>query len=780
MDFFERAHVPRKSSSKMEKKTDEAVKRQLKQMMHAYKKGNNQGIRNSSELKPKYDLIDTISTGDFSEFSVNKDADNIMDTATSSASDDLQSTTNENNSSKSNTPETDERSQEDSLEDLAEYCEDFNDLSTLSVDVSASNSFGNSSAVIECSDSIVSEDSIINSLQTSTSSGTDVSDDEEFDADGALASKILENLGKKDNACKKRRMPMEKIVLELKKQVEKQKNSKYEENKKQKKTKKPKQETRNSSTEYFQEEEFSSENESSRQNQIVKQLDNDIIIKETKKNKKQLHQRVDLSDDSFNNDSSDSVSTTFSSPFISISADDMSSQSLSDLLGGYVHPTIRNLHTDKQNIIPTRYTSSMFPADTMILQDVIDDEISSLIPEVDEELAIEDLNLDTDTQELIDESNAFNDIIPSDDMMETDPVEDMTADTIHNDDTTIEDEEVAPIKLYNGKDKYILVMKHPAELHVHGKLQVADINGRVEIFGYKLNYDSVEVYAPYCQFAQCLKTLENPHPVNPDLHSELTLAGISVTEANEIVSSIEENSAVIILSKLNNRKLDFVDNNFNAVDIFSKRGDTTPRFLKKAAERLGCSFYLRPPKRSFEGTGKSTFVRHYVNTLLSVGPVLVIDLDPGQAEMLHIGIINTMDNAKRYLSAVSDLITSCRANERFRELPWIVNTMGLCNHMGLKFMTYIILQIEPTFLFQIHSKVPKKRFDVELDPVTITQLYEDYSNERSFQNVQSPHSLKYLFVIARHEENSLAKGGSVGSGLQPRDERYLNILAYFG
>lgn len=591
MDLFERAHVLKKSSSKMENRPNEAVKRQLKQMMHAYKKGDNQQIRNSAELKPKCDLTETMSISDFSEFSVNKDADSTMDTATSSTSDDIQST------SKSNTLETDEKTQDDSLEDISECCEEFKALLPPSVDDSASTSFGNSSVVFECSDSNDSKVSIPSSLQTSTSSSTDVSDDEEFDADGTLASKILENLGKQDNACKKRKIPMKEIVLELRQQENTQKLEK-----KQNKTKKPKQETQNNSTQYFLEEEFSSETESSKQSHNGQESENCIISKKNKKKCKQiqLHQRLDLSDDSMNNDSSDSVSTTFSSQFISISADDMPSQSLSEVLGGYVHPTIRNLPTDKQNIIPTRYTSSMFPADTMILQDVIDDEISSLIPEVDEELAIEDLILDTDTQELFEDSIAFNDSIPSEDMAESNPTEDITTDTVNNDDTMIEDEEVVPMKLYNGKDKYILIMKHPAELHIHGKVQIADINGRVEIFGYKLNYDSIEVYAPYCQFAQCLKTLKNPYPVNPDLLSELASAGLSATEANEIVSSIDEDSAIIILSKLNSRKIDFVDSNFNTADLFSKRGDNTPRFLKKAAERLGCSFYLTPPKRGFE------------------------------------------------------------------------------------------------------------------------------------------------------------------------------------
>lgn len=147
--------------------------------------------------------------------------------------------------------------------------------------------------------------------------------------------------------------------------------------------------------------------------------------------------------------------------------------------------------------------------------------------------------------------------------------------------------------------------------------------------------------------------------------------------------------------------------------------------------------------------------------------------------MLNIGIINTMDNAKRYLSTVSDLIAYCHTNKDFRELPWIVNTMGLCNHMGLKFMSAIILQLKPQFLFQIDSKIPKKRFEVNLDHTTIIQLYEKYySNDKSFRNVQDPDLLKYSFVFARTEETPLK--GVVGTSLLPRDERYLNILAYFG
>lgn len=41
-----------------------------------------------------------------------------------------------------------------------------------------------------------------------------------------------------------------------------------------------------------------------------------------------------------------------------------------------------------------------------------------------------------------------------------------------------------------------------------------------------------------------------------------------------------------------------------------------------------------------KGVGKSTFLRYYVNQLLEDGPLLVIDLDPGQSEFTVAGIVS--------------------------------------------------------------------------------------------------------------------------------------------
>ena len=144
--------------------------------------------------------------------------------------------------------------------------------------------------------------------------------------------------------------------------------------------------------------------------------------------------------------------------------------------------------------------------------------------------------------------------------------------------------------------------------------------------------------------------------------------------------------------------------------------------------------------------------------------------------MLNIGMINTMDNSKRYLSAVHTLLAQCHENKTFSNMPWIVNTMGMTTTLGLKFITYIILATKPSYLLQYESKHARRRFDTLLRPQIVKQLYEEY-NKRDylFSNISCSVDLDYSFVVAYDTDDS--EKGSFS--LTPKDERYLNFLAYF-
>lgn len=145
--------------------------------------------------------------------------------------------------------------------------------------------------------------------------------------------------------------------------------------------------------------------------------------------------------------------------------------------------------------------------------------------------------------------------------------------------------------------------------------------------------------------------------------------------------------------------------------------------------------------------------------------------------MLYLGMINTMDNPRRYAAAVFELITYCCSDDRYRSMPWVVNTMGMCNAMGLKFISLIILLTKPTYLLQIDSKNAKKRFECYLSPATIKNMYFDrFQHDCLFKNVSKAEDLEYSFFVCNPMENL----GKKDFSLAPRDERYLNYLAYFG
>lgn len=108
-------------------------------------------------------------------------------------------------------------------------------------------------------------------------------------------------------------------------------------------------------------------------------------------------------------------------------------------------------------------------------------------------------------------------------------------------------------------------------------------------------------------------------------------------------------------------------------------------------------------------------------------------------------------------------------------MPWIINTMGMCTQVGLKLILLIILQAQPTFLTQIDTKVVSKRFECHFKPNIVKDKYNNFKNDRFFRNVECP-NLDYTFILTQHPEGSVKHN----TALSPKDQRYLNYLAYFG
>ncbi len=149
-----------------------------------------------------------------------------------------------------------------------------------------------------------------------------------------------------------------------------------------------------------------------------------------------------------------------------------------------------------------------------------------------------------------------------------------------------------------------------------------------------------------------------------------------------------------------------------------------------------------------KGVGKSTFLRYFVNRILpKSGPVLWIDLDPGQAEFtlpgcvsscivkkpllgpnfthiqnddiktFYVGGVNVSDLAKRYTECVQQLFNFIASDEKLSSMPWIVNTMGFNKGLGIRLLKMSANLVKPTTVFEIKSRFAKKNFEVPMSRI---------------------------------------------------------------
>ena len=186
-------------------------------------------------------------------------------------------------------------------------------------------------------------------------------------------------------------------------------------------------------------------------------------------------------------------------------------------------------------------------------------------------------------------------------------------------------------------------------------------------------------------------------------------------------------------------------------------------------------------------------------------PVVVLDLDPGQAELSipgylsvtlvtqpflgpnlkHIGTSHTQmlvclgdnnvgncpDRFVKILHRLSDYIKT-----NLGDYPLIVNTMGWCNGLGLMLLVDTIRLLQPTTVVQLHSKYQRKNFPYSLTPETVGSCRDSWRSPRT--------RLSYnLLELVAVPESSTAKDmrSKDNWGLpEPRLLRDLVMLAWLG
>lgn len=520
MEFFERAHVVKSKHN-----TDDKMKKQFKQMLHGYKQKDNKLIKNAANFEKEQD--DSTSVSGYSDLNLTVSSTESTSTRQRVSLIDPNRTLNDSfgNESQKSQPldsilDDDVNTPESSEASLSDFK---NDIQSLSADTSLD--------IEEGRPSDKSEDHFsVTSTSLDPSSDIESSESEPFDHDGKLASKILEKLKLNDKSNKKGSM-------KRKRRLEKE-------------------------DEPYHRPECLSHMESDCSSSVVE------------------------SEPEADGESEASMSYTnvLSPSFVSVNASNMQNQDLSEILGDYKHPTIRNLPCESLNVFANNQ-SGIF-ATTDLDDSLADQEFNSLLPEMGSELS--SVELDDSTVIPMDES-----ISCYDDTMTSDQTFQREAST-----ESVETKYVSPTQVYYGKSCVIVVLKHPTEIYMHGKVRVTKLGGVVEIGGYTLQNEKYNVYAPNHNCAQYLRTVEHGNGFY-GLFGKLTGSGLSVAGAEEIVTTLGEHDSVVKLQTLHDRVAQFVENNCSA-DLFTKISKNVDSGFQKASELLGCSLYHMKPWKSFE------------------------------------------------------------------------------------------------------------------------------------------------------------------------------------
>ncbi|XP_024940474.1 polynucleotide 5'-hydroxyl-kinase NOL9 isoform X2 [Cephus cinctus] len=400
------------------------------------------------------------------------------------------------------------------------------------------------------------------------------------------------------------------------------------------------------------------------------------------------------------------------------------------------------------------------------------------------------------------------------------------------------------VRFYIAKEKVLVAIERGCMLKFIGKLKIQTIHGAIDICGLTLCKTSIpiEVYSPRGHnFVGIEVVYQQSESTVASICKLLKTEGIDHTVISSLERDINENQwegSLVLMENLENKLTRFLSSScpfklFPTVEDPQKNYSLSNQ--KKAEVVLQASFHLHEENGlrwendiaikltnrlqsgyrtcglvvGGKGVGKSTTVRYLVNKLLPERrAVVLLDLDPGQAEctpagcislnvleealigpnfshlrtpfyQLYVGEVNVVRCVSRYLEAVEKLLYQLNKCPELSRLPILVNTMGFCKGLGWDIIVRIIRLVRPSDVVQIISTRSKRNFD--------SLLYADVIGRKNHSWIdgkledEEPHQepLRYeLHMVESRAE--LREGSVIGESweMEPHQQRDVAMLAY--
>ena len=400
-------------------------------------------------------------------------------------------------------------------------------------------------------------------------------------------------------------------------------------------------------------------------------------------------------------------------------------------------------------------------------------------------------------------------------------------------------------KILKSKNEAVISLENDSKFYFKGKLSIKVLKGKLEILGSTLTHHTEEFVSVYSPRGYSLLYCHGFRDESDqrDITEVLASEGLAGDESLDFSS----HDCVILARKLEEEWCQFLTEQMNrskhkmnllqrdtrnlppdiqtegvvaeverALDINLISCEAGGRYARKLAVGEGWELAVQSAQLTTnnglqprlvvaggKGVGKSTFLRWLTNQLLPRSPVVVLDLDPGQAELSipgyfsvslvtapflgpnfqHIGTSNTQmlvflgdisagncpDRFIKILHRLSDYIQT-----NLSGYPLVVNTMGWCQGVGLMLLVDTLRLLQPSTVIQLTSKHKRKNFPYSLSPDRVSGTRDSWRSART--------KLTYnLLELAAVPESAAAPGAQDFWGLpDPRALREIALVSWLG
>ncbi|CAG9799452.1 unnamed protein product [Chironomus riparius] len=392
--------------------------------------------------------------------------------------------------------------------------------------------------------------------------------------------------------------------------------------------------------------------------------------------------------------------------------------------------------------------------------------------------------------------------------------------SLNDDDETVESSQLLQrASFYNCSDNHGVIVKLNRTIHFHGILVIKPLVNSIQVNGFTL-YTNESLKATSISRTDYFLNLtpiidENQNINRNELHEELKNHLQTVTDADEILNNLNPQKDVLLHLQLGlpDSKVKMLQTYLydpilphknmilkNSVCPTSELQLATKFFVSDENRKLGAfkinfdwdHVDVKSNTRLMiiggKNVGKSAMCQYLINKNISKYPkMLLIDLDIGQPiyapsqtlsatlitePLIGAGYLNNATIEKcilfgdksmmispfKYSERVLKLMEFCNANENYKNIPWIINTMGYHKGFGMQLMCLLLRIIQPSEIVQIQHSNMRFNFRSIMKESFVNNFTFTFFNESYLQRF--PREVKYTTHVLDSIVNNSAQQGN--------------------